>query len=105
MENLEQPYKKLNINSFDLETLFRYCPDGIVCKDAELCYVGANTSYIKTFSSNDFSSIIGQRKNPYISDSIMKLINDADNEVRTSCSPINYVITLENETLLNITTL
>ncbi len=103
MENLEQPYKKNEIKSFDLKTIFKFCPDGIVYKDSSLCYVDANESYANTFSSNNFSSIIGLKKNPYISESIMKLILDADNEVRTSCTPINYVITLEDETLLNIT--
>lgn len=104
MENLEQPCKENKINYLDLETIFKYCPDGIVYKDYKLCYADANESYIQTFSSNNFSSIIGRRKNPYISDSIMKLIQDVDNEVKTSCTPRNYVITLENETLLNITT-
>lgn len=104
MENLEQPCKKNEINSLDLETIFKFCPDGIVYKDSNLCYADANKSYSQAFSANNFNSIIGLRKNPYISDNIMKLIQDADNEVRTSRSAINYVITLENETLLNITT-
>ena len=104
MENLEQPCKNFEINSLDLETLFRFCPDGIVCKDNKLHYVVANNSYIKTFSSNNFNSIIGKKINPYISTNIMKLILDADREVMTSNSPINYVLTLENDTMLNVTT-
>ncbi|MBE7710881.1 MAG: PAS domain-containing sensor histidine kinase [Cyanobacteria bacterium SIG31] len=103
MEYLEQPYKKNEINFLDLKTLFKFCPDGIVYKDNNLCYIDANESYKKTFSSNDFSSFIGKRNNPYISKDIMKLICDADNEVIKSCNPINYVITLENNTLLNVT--
>ena len=104
MENLEEHYKKIELNSLDLETIFKFCPDGIVCKDNQLCYVGANSTYIETFSANDFSSIIGKKDNPFISNNIMKLIHDADNEVMTSASPINYVITLENNVLLNVTT-
>lgn len=104
MENLEEPCKNFEINSLDLETLFRFCPDGIVCKDNKLHYVVANNSYIKTFSSNNFNSIIGKKFNPYISTNIMKLIHDADREVMTSSSPINYVLTLENDTMLNVTT-
>lgn len=104
MENLKQSCKKNELNLLNLETIFRFCPDGIVYKDSKLCYADANKSYTQTFSSNDFNSIIGQRKNPYIPENIMKLIHDADNEVMTSCSPINYVLTLENQTLLNITT-
>lgn len=104
MENLEEPCKNFELNSLDLETIFRFCPDGIVCKDNNLHYVVANNSYIETFSSNNFNSIIGKKINPYISTNIMKLIHDADREVMISNSPINYVLTLENNTMLNVTT-
>lgn len=104
MEKLEQLRKNIKIDYLDLETTFKFCPDGIVCKDDKLLYVCANQSYIKTFSANNFDSIIGKKDNPHIPKSIMKLINDADNEVKESISPINYVITLEDNTLLNITT-
>lgn len=103
MENLEEYCKKTELNSLNLETIFKFCPDGIVFKDRNLFYVDANESYIKTFASQNFKSIVGKKNNPFIPKNIMKLINDADNEVMNSCSPINYVITLENETLLNIT--
>ena len=102
MENLENSYNKINFNALNLETIFKFCPDGIVCKDNELNYIDANESYIKTFSANDFSSIVGKKNNPYISNSIMKSIQDADKEVMKSHSPINYVITLENNVLLYI---
>ncbi len=103
MENLEEHCKKIELNSLDLKTIFKFCPDGIVFKNSELCYTDANDSYTRTFASQDFKSFIGKRENPYISDNIMKLIHDADNEVMKSRSPINYVITLEDETLLNVT--
>ena len=67
MENLEEHCKKIELNSLDLETIFKFCPDGIVCKDNQLCYVDANSTYIETFSANDFSSIIGKKDNPFIS--------------------------------------
>ena len=104
MENLEESYKKINFKNFDLETIFKFCPDGVVYKDNNLCYLSANSSYIKTFSLNDFESIIGKTNNHHISNSIMKLIHDADKEVRSTCASLNYVITLENKTLLNVTT-
>ena len=104
MENLEQPFKKTENNLFNLETIFRFCPDGIVYKDQMLRYIGANESYIKTFSSNNFNSIVGKKINPFITKNIMKLIQDADSQVVKNCQPINYVITLNNDTLLNITT-
>ena len=104
MENLEDHCKKIEFNSLNLEAVFKFCPEGIVSKDSKLCYLDANESYAKIFASNKFKSIVGKRSNPYISDSIMKLVHDADNEVMRSLRSINYVITLENETLLNITT-
>ena len=104
MENLEQPFKKKENNLFNLETIFRFCPDGIVYKDQMLRYIDANESYIKTFSSNNFNSIIGKKINPFINKNIMKLIQDADSQVVENCQPINYVINLNDDTLLNITT-
>ena len=104
MENLEDHCKKIEFNSLNLGAVFKFCPEGIVSKDSKLCYLDANESYAKIFASNKFKSIVGKRSNPYVSDSIMKLVHDADNEVMRSLRSINYVITLENETLLNITT-
>ena len=104
MENLKQYFKESNFGILSLEKIFEFCPDGIVCKDSNLRYTNANKNYKKTFSFNDFSSVLGKKNNPYISDNIMKLINDADNEVKNSLCPINYVVNLENNCLLNITT-
>ena len=104
MDNIEQYFKEADVGILNLERIFEFCPDGIVCKDSDLHYINANRIYKNTFSFNDFSSVLGKKKNPYISNNIMKLINDADNEVKTSLSPINYVINLENNNLLNVTT-
>ena len=35
MENLEEYYNDIKTTSFDLETIFKFCPDGIVCKDSD----------------------------------------------------------------------
>ena len=104
MENIEEYYNEIKTTSFDLETIFKFCPDGIVCKDSDLNYINANKNYIKSFSFNDFKSICGRKTNPYLSKNIMKLISDADEEVKNSLSPINYVLNLENNKLLNVTT-
>jgi len=103
MEKIEQYFEKTKINSLNLETIFKTCPDGMVYKDNELRYIGANESYIKTFSSNDFSAIVGKKNNPYVSEDIMKLIQDADAQVKHSFMPINYVLNLKDEILLNVT--
>lgn len=104
MDKLEQSFKKININSLKFETLFKFCPDGIVLKDNKLCYLDANDSYSTTFALTNFNSIIGKKHNPCISKNIMKLIIDADNEVMKSHCPINYVINISTNTLLNVTT-
>ena len=104
MEKLEHSLKKINLNTLNFETLFKFCPDGIVCKDNKLCYIDANDSYKTAFALTKFESIIGKRENPYIEDNIMKLIHDADNEVVRSCQAINYVINTSSDTLLNVTT-
>ena len=70
----------------------------------DLKYINANENYIKSFSFNDFNSICGKKINPHLSNNLMKLISDADEEVKNSCSSINYVLNLENHKLLNITT-
>ena len=104
MDNTEQPIKNIEFNPLDIKTIFKFCPDGIVCKDKQLCYINANESYNKTFALKNFNSIIGKKENPYIATNIMKLIIDADEEVMNSKNPINYVINIESDKLLNITT-
>lgn len=104
MENLKNSFEKSKIYSLNLENIFRFCPDGIVYKDNKLQYIGANESYIKTFTLKNFDKIIGKKNNPYIAKDIMKLICDADMQVMKSCRSINYVINLKDKTLINVTT-
>ena len=33
MDNLEQPIRDLEFNFLDINTIFKFCPDGIVYKD------------------------------------------------------------------------
>ena len=104
MENFINSFKKIELDSLNFETLFKFCPDGIVCKDSNLCYLDANESYNTTFALTNFSTIVGKQNNPYIADNIMKHIRDVDNEVLKSRIPINYVININTDTLLNVTT-
>ncbi len=87
-----------------LNTVFSQCPDGIVFKDKTLRYRAANLAFYKYYNIENKNNIIGEKSNMYIPDNIMKLIQDADNEVMKSCSPINYVINIRPDLLLNITT-
>ena len=104
MKNIENFLNRADINSLNFETLFKFCPDGIVCKDSQLCYLEANESYNSTFAFSNFDSIVGRKDNPYLSENIKKLIYDADNEAKISCKPINYVINLKTDILTNVTT-
>lgn len=104
MKNIENFLNRADINSLNFETLFKFCPDGIVCKDSQLCYLEANESYNSTFAFSNFDSIVGRKDNPYLSENIKKLIYDADNEAKISCKPINYVINLKTDMLTNVTT-
>ena len=38
MKDLEHTITKTNINGLSFETLFKFCPDGIVCKDRKLLF-------------------------------------------------------------------
>ena len=87
-----------------LDMMFEECPDGIVFKDKDLHYRAANQAFCKCSNIENKNEIIGKKENIYIPTNIMKLIQDADNEVMNSCSPINYVINMKSDILLNITT-
>lgn len=104
MDNLEQPIKEQRINSLDINTIFKFCPDGIVFKDKDLCYVESNDSYNKTFTLKHFNSLVGKKENPYITKNIMKLIQDADIEVMKTQNPLTYVINVSDNILINVTT-
>lgn len=87
-----------------LDMVFKECPDGIVYKDKTLRYRAVNSAFCRYHNIEDKNNILGEKDNIYISNDIMKLIQDADKEVMESGSPINYVININTKTLLNITT-
>ena len=93
-------------NSFinTLNLIFKECPDGIVFKDQKLCYRVANSAFYKCCNVKNKNNLLGKKENLYLPNKIMKLIQDADNEVMKSCSPRNYVINTGDNILLNITT-
>ena len=87
-----------------LDMVFRECPDGIIFKDKTLRYRAANRAFYKCYNIENKNNVIGKKENIYIPSEIMKLIQDADKEVMKSCCPINYVINISANLLLNITT-
>ena len=87
-----------------LDLVFRECPDGIVFKDENLCYKVVNKTYCNFYKIRNEKDLLGKKENTYVPDEIMKLVHDADIEVKNSCCPINYVINISPDILLNVTT-
>ena len=87
-----------------LDMVFEKCPDGIVYKDKTLRYRAANLAFCKFYNIENKNSFIGKKNHAHISNEIMKLIQDADKEVMQTGVPINYVINIRKDVLLNITT-
>lgn len=87
-----------------LDMVFNKCPDGIVFKDETFCYRAANSAFCNFCKIDNKDNIIGKKDNIYLPNEIMKLIQDADREVKQSYCPINYVISINSNILLNITT-
>ncbi len=87
-----------------LDMVFNKCPDGIVFKDETFCYRAANSAFCDFCKIDNKDNIIGKKDNVYLPNEIMKLIQDADREVMQSYCPINYVISINSNILLNITT-
>lgn len=86
-----------------LRLVFKDCPDGIVFKDKNLCYKVVNKAYCNFYNIKNENDFIGKKENIYIPKEIMKLVHSADQEVMNTCTPINYVININPEVLLNVT--
>ena len=105
IKNLSLSLMDLNSSFMNiLELIFRECPDGIVYKDKKLFYRVANSEFYKFCDIKEKKDIIGRKNNIFLPNHIMKLVHDADKEVMKSCCPINYVINIKSDKLLNITT-
>lgn len=87
----------LQINQEIIDTVFRYCPDGVVYKDSKLKYVCANRSYfnILEITQDELNHI-------NLSDENLKLVQSADFLIEKTREPANYVLTLGNNKIVNI---
>lgn len=94
-------YAEYDINLFN--RIFELCPDGVVCKDSDFRYVSINQSYKDMFGVNDERTFLGKTANIFLSEKNRQLITDADTEVRDYLKPINYVINIEKNKILNVT--
>ena len=86
----------------DLNSIFKFCPDGVACKDTELNYKYVNNNYCKLFGLNTPEAVLGKLENIYLSENSRKSIHDADSEIKQRLYPINYIIDTNNK-ILNIT--
>ena len=102
MENIKFYYSNLDSCTNLLDMIFKFYPDGIVCKDSDLKYISVNDNYLKIFSIKDNKDILLENINPFLSEQNVKLIKDADNEIRNNLYPLNYILNTDNK-IINIT--
>ena len=103
MKSTKDFYSINDLNSYTLDTIFRLCPDGIVCKDRELRYISVNKCYCNMFTNLRTTDLLGKYENIYIPQNSQNLIHSADNEIKNTLYPINYVINIDNDKILHIT--
>lgn len=102
MENIKSYYDSLKFCADLLDMIFKFYPEGVVCKDADLRYISVNNSYCKMFSVQSQSDILFADKNQFLSEQNIKLVHDADCEIRQNLYPLNYILNV-NSRILSIT--
>lgn len=103
MENVKSYKNSLEFDTNLLDRFFKFCPDGIACKDSELRYLSVNNAYCKIFSMQSADEIVDLKRNHFLSEKNLKLVNDADNEIKKNLYPLNYILNTEDNKILNIT--
>ena len=103
MKTTEEIFKIGELKASDTGTIFKFCPEGVVIKDSNFRYVSVNKSYCKIIGAPEKDEILGTAGNSYLTDENIKLIHDADCEVKESLSPFSYVINFNNK-ILSIST-
>ena len=93
-------YNSLDIYADFLDNIFKFYPEGIVCKNSDLKCIYFNNSYRKIFPANDSKN---QVCDCILSEQNQKLVNDADNLVRQNLYPMNYIINTNDNKILSIT--
>ena len=58
MESIKSYYDSLNSYAELLDTIFKFYPDGIACKDSKLRYINVNNAYCNIFSLKDSHLLI-----------------------------------------------
>lgn len=102
MESAKSYYSSLDMYTNFLDMIFKFYPEGVACKDSELRYSTVNIEYCKIFSIDNSRDILSSGINSVLSRENLRLINDADNEVKKNLHPLNYVINTNNDRILNV---
>ena len=92
MGNTKSYYNGLGNYTDLLGTIFEFYPEGVACKDSQLRYINANPEYYRIFSIKTPENLLARSENPALSAENIKLINDADNEIKNSIHSLSYVI-------------
>ena len=103
MKSMKDLYITNNLSSLDIDTIFDCCPDGVICKNSELKYTSVNESYCKIFKNSAPNDFLGKFENRYLQKSSSDLVHDADIQIKSGLYPINYVLNIGKEQILNIT--
>ena len=103
MKTADNLYKSKNPDLNCASKIFEGFPDGVVIKDENLRYISANKSYCSLFLMGNTDSLTGNIKNKYLTDKNIRLISDADNQVKNEMRPLNYIINTETDKILSIT--
>ena len=104
MKTTKELFKIGNLSISETSAVFKYCPEGVVIKNSNLEYIIVNNSYCRIFGLSDSEKIIGSSNNECLSDKNIQFIKAADSEVKESKRPFNYIINIDNNRILSIST-
>lgn len=85
-----------------LNLIFKECPEGIVYKDKNLCYLTANPAFCKLFKMPNTEPLLGNSQAIFLSEENAKIVKDVDRTVKKELKSINYILN-DNNKILSIT--
>ena len=104
MNTTENLFKIGELSASEIGTIFKNCPDGIVIKNNDFDYIAVNNSYCKIFNIREADKIIGTSQNYCLSNKNLISVHNADLEVKNSLYPFSYVINIDSDRILSIST-
>ena len=102
MKTTEELFKIGELSALDLGTIFKCCPDGVVIKNSDLCYISANKSYCNLLGITNPNIIIGAYENTSLPEMSKLLIQSADREVKEFLRPLNYVLNISENKIISV---